>query len=163
VASGAKRYSYLGPVGTFTWEALGQVSAAAGQEWVSVHNVGEALDDVLSGRSDFAMIAIENSIEGGVSATQDALAMAPELRIVGEYMVPVRFVLAVKPGQALSDVTTVAAHAVAYAQCRGWLEAIFPSTLTFPLAPMFTQPRRLWTTVWQMPPSHPQELPSTRR
>jgi prephenate dehydratase len=121
-----KRYSYLGPVGTFTWEALGQVSAAQGQEWVSVHNVGEALDDVLSDRSDYAMIAIENSIEGGVSATQDALAMAPELRIVGEYMVPVRFVLAVKPGQALSDVTTVAAHAVAYAQCRGWLESNLP-------------------------------------
>ena len=126
MTSGVKRYSYLGPVGTFTWEALGQVSDAQGQEWVSVHNVGEALDDVLSDRSDYAMIAIENSIEGGVSATQDALAMAPELRIVGEYMVPVRFVLAVKPGHGLSDVTTVAAHAVAYAQCRGWLEANLP-------------------------------------
>ena len=126
VASGTKRYSYLGPVGTFTWEALGQVAHAKGQDWVSVHNVGEALDDVLAGRSDYAMIAIENSIEGGVSATQDALAMAPELRIVGEYMVPVRFVLAVKPGLSLENVTTVAAHAVAYAQCRRWLEAHLP-------------------------------------
>ena len=126
MASGTKRYSYLGPVGTFTWEAMGQVSGADKHEWVSVNNVGEALDDVLAGRSDYAMIAIENSIEGGVSATQDALAVAPELRIVGEYMVPVRFVLAVKPGSAVTDVTTVAAHAVAYAQCRGWLEANLP-------------------------------------
>jgi len=126
VASGTKRYSYLGPVGTFTWEAMGQVPGADKHEWVSVNNVGEALDDVLAGRSDYAMIAIENSIEGGVSATQDALAVAPELRIVGEYMVPVRFVLAVKPGSAVTDVTTVAAHAVAYAQCRGWLEANLP-------------------------------------
>ncbi|MBT5576764.1 MAG: prephenate dehydratase [Microbacteriaceae bacterium] len=105
---------------------MGQVSGADKHEWVSVNNVGEALDDVLAGRSDYAMIAIENSIEGGVSATQDALAVAPELRIVGEYMVPVRFVLAVKPGSAVTDVTTVAAHAVAYAQCRGWLEANLP-------------------------------------
>jgi prephenate dehydratase len=89
--------------------------------------VGEALDDVLSGRSHFAMIAIENSIEGGVSATQDALAAAPELRIVGEYMVPVRFVLATKPGVDLSSVTTIAAHPVAYAQCRGWLEKNLPA------------------------------------
>ncbi|MDA8777166.1 prephenate dehydratase [Pontimonas sp.] len=126
MASGTKRYSYLGPVGTFTWEAMGQVPGADKHEWVSVNNVGEALDDVLAGRSDYAMIAIENSIEGGVSATQDALAVAPELRIVGEYMVPVRFVLAVKPGSAVTDVTTVAAHAVAYAQCRGWLEANLP-------------------------------------
>ena len=121
------RYSYLGPVGTFTWEALGQVPAAQGATWVAVNNVGEALDDVLSGRSHFAMIAIENSIEGGVSATQDALAAAPELRIVGEYMVPVRFVLATRPGVALSSVTTIAAHPVAYAQCRGWLEKNLPA------------------------------------
>jgi prephenate dehydratase len=127
VAETTTRYSYLGPVGTFTWEALGQVKHAATATWVSVNNVGEALDDVLSGRSDYAMIAIENSIEGGVSATQDALAEAPELRIVGEYMVPVRFVLATKPGVTLAQVTTVAAHPVAYAQCRGWLEKNLPA------------------------------------
>lgn len=126
MASGIERYSYLGPVGTFTWEALGQVSGAEKGEWVSVNNVGEALDDVLSGRSTYAMIAIENSIEGGVSATQDALAEAPQLRIVGEYLVPVRFVLATRPGVSLADVTTIAAHQVAYAQCRGWLEAHVP-------------------------------------
>lgn len=126
MASTKERYSYLGPVGTFTWEALGQVEGAREGEWVGVNNVGEALDDVLQGRSDYAMIAIENSIEGGVSATQDALAEAPELRIVGEYLVPVRFVLATKPGVALSQVSTIAAHQVAYAQCRGWLEANLP-------------------------------------
>lgn len=127
-----QRYSYLGPVGTFTWEALGQVESAQGGEWVSVNNVGEALDDVLFGRSHFAMIAIENSIEGGVSATQDALALAPELRIVGEYMVPVRFVLATKPGVSLGSVTTIAAHAVAYAQCRRWLEKNLPTHAHIP-------------------------------
>ena len=120
------RYSYLGPVGTFTWEALGQVSGAEKGEWVSVNNVGEALENVLHDRSEYAMIAIENSIEGGVSATQDALALAPSLRIVGEYLVPVRFVLATKPGTPLDSVTTVAAHAVAYAQCRTWLEKNLP-------------------------------------
>jgi Prephenate dehydratase len=68
-----ERYSYLGPEGTFTWEALRQVSAASDGEWVSVSNVSEALDDVVSGASTYAMIAVENSVEGGVSATQDAL------------------------------------------------------------------------------------------
>ena len=126
MADNTDRYSYLGPAGTFTWEALGQVEAARGAQWISVNNVGEALDDVHSGRSEFAMIAIENSIEGGVSATQDALADAPELRIVGEYLVPVRFVLAIKPGATLESVTTISAHAVAYAQCRDWLEKHLP-------------------------------------
>ncbi|MEY2848638.1 MAG: hypothetical protein RI885_1303 [Actinomycetota bacterium] len=116
-------YSYLGPVGTFTWVALGQVPEAAGQRWRSVNNVGEALDDVISGRSVGAVIAIENSIEGGVSATQDALATIEGLRIVGEYLVPVDFVLVARPGTILSDVRIVNAHPVAYAQTHLWLDA----------------------------------------
>jgi prephenate dehydratase len=119
-------YSYLGPVGTFTWAALRQVPEAEGQTWRSVNNVGEALDDVVAGRSVGAMIAIENSVEGGVSATQDALANIPGLRITGEYLVPVDFVLVARPGTALADVRVVAAHPVAYAQCHLWLDAKLP-------------------------------------
>ncbi len=119
-------YSYLGPAGTFTWVALTQVPEAQGAEWRSVNNVGEALDDVLTGRSVGAVIAIENSVEGGVSATQDALANIPGLRIVGEYLVPVNFSLVARPGTALSDVRVVAAHPVAYAQCHLWLDRELP-------------------------------------
>lgn len=120
-------YSYLGPAGTFTWAALAQAEAARGAEWRSVNNVGEALDDVISGRSVGAMIAIENSVEGGVSATQDALANIPGLRIVGEHLVPVDFVLVARPGTALAEVRTVNAHPVAYAQCHLWLDAQLPT------------------------------------
>jgi prephenate dehydratase len=119
-------YSYLGPVGTFTWVALTQVPEAQGAEWRSVNNVGEALDDVLSGRSVGAVIAIENSVEGGVSATQDALANIPGLRIVGEYLVPVNFSLVARPGLTLADVRVIAAHPVAYAQCHLWLDRELP-------------------------------------
>ncbi len=120
-------YSYLGPAGTFTEAALKQVPEAAGATWRSVNNVGEALDDVVTGRSIAAMIAIENSIEGGVSATQDALATIPNLRIVGEYHVPVNFVLVARPGTSLADVKVVNAHPVAYAQTHLWLEKNLPS------------------------------------
>jgi prephenate dehydratase len=120
-------YSYLGPRGTFTEAALAQVPEAEGAAWRSVNNVGEALDDVVSGRSIAAMIAIENSIEGGVSATQDALARIPNLRIVGEYLVRVQFVLVARPGTKLADVKVVNAHPVAYSQCHNWLDATLPT------------------------------------
>ena len=120
-------YSYLGPAGTFTEAALKQVPHAVGANWTSVNNVGAALDDVTSGRSIAAMIAIENSIDGGVSATQDALTNVPNLRIIGEYLVPVNFVLVGRPGTALSDVKTVNAHPVAYGQTRRWLDAQLPN------------------------------------
>ncbi|HEU4807207.1 MAG TPA: prephenate dehydratase, partial [Homoserinimonas sp.] len=119
-------YSYLGPAGTFTEAALAQVPEAAGKPWRPVNNVGEALDDVVSGRSVAAMIAIENSIEGGVSATQDALASIPGLRIIGEYVVRVNFVLVARPGTTLADVRIINAHPVAYAQCHGWLDRTIP-------------------------------------
>lgn len=119
-------YSFLGPAGTFTEAALAQVALAQGKPWRAVNNVGEAFDDVVSGRSVAAMIAIENSVDGGVSATQDALASVPGLRIIGEYLVPVNFVLVARPGTALADVKTINAHPVAYAQCRRWLESNLP-------------------------------------
>ena len=121
-----RRYSYLGPAGTFTEAALKQVPEAAGQEWQPVSNIGEALHDVVSGFSDAAMIAIENSIDGGVAVAQDALATIPGLRIVGEYLVPVRFVLVAKPGTRFEDIGVVAAHPVAYGQCRAWLDDQLP-------------------------------------
>jgi prephenate dehydratase len=119
-------YSYLGPAGTFTEAALAQVPQAQGLPWRAVNNVGEAFADVVSGRSVAAMIAIENSVDGGVTATQDALANVPNLRILGEYLVPVNFVLVARPGTTLDDVKIVNAHPVAYAQCRSWLESTLP-------------------------------------
>lgn len=133
-ATPSETYSYLGPAGTFTEAALKQVPEAAGKPWRSVNNVGEALADVTSGRSVAAMIAIENSIEGGVSAAQDALATVPGLRIVGEYLVPVNFVLVARPGTTLADVRVVNAHPVAYAQTRGWLEQHLPDHGHIPAA-----------------------------
>lgn len=125
-ASTALAYSYLGPAGTFTEAALKQVPEAQGATWNSVNNVGEALADVVSGKSVAAMIAIENSVEGGVTATQDALANIPNLRIIGEYLVPVKFELVARKGTTLADVKIVNAHPVAYAQCRNWLENALP-------------------------------------
>lgn len=125
-AEPSRRYSYLGPAGTFTEAALKQVPEAEGQEWNPVSNIGEALADVVSGFSDAAMIALENSIDGGVTVAQDALATIPGLRIIGEYLVPVRFVLVARPGTRLEDIAVVAAHPVAYGQCRAWLDDQVP-------------------------------------
>lgn len=122
----ADSYSFLGPAGTFTEAALAQVPDAAGATWRSVNNVGQALDDVITGRSTAAMIAIENSIDGGVSASQDALASIPNLRIIGEYLVPVTFVLVARRGTTLDRVRVVSGHPVAYAQCQRWMDATLP-------------------------------------
>jgi prephenate dehydratase len=119
--SAKKTYSYLGPIGTFTELALAQVAEAKGANWHPVSHVQEAIDDVIAGRAFRAIIPVENSVEGGVSATSDALAVNANIRIYGEYLVPVTFDLVARPGTALSAVKVVATHPVAYAQTRTWL------------------------------------------
>jgi prephenate dehydratase len=116
-------YAYLGPAGTFTELALRQVAAAVGKDWQPVLSVADALSAVLSGKAFRAIVPVESSVEGGVSATLDALATTEGLQIYGEYLVPVNFNLVARPGVKLADVKTIAAHPVAYAQVRKWLSA----------------------------------------
>lgn len=119
--SKAIRIAYLGPAGTFTEMAARQVASPSGAEFLPTSSVTDAMDMVLAGTADRAVVPIENSIEGGVSATSDALAVTPGVQIYGEYLVPVRFDLMALPGKKLSEVSSVLTHPVAYAQCRNWL------------------------------------------
>lgn len=121
-----EQYSYLGPAGTFTEAALQQVEAARGKVWKPVANAIQAISDVHDGDSFAAMIPIENSVEGGVTATQDALARSEGVRIIGEYLVPITFNLYAKPGISLDDIEVVTTHPVSYAQCQKWLNAFLP-------------------------------------
>lgn len=121
-----KVYAYLGPVGTFTELALAQVAEAKGQTWHPVNHVQEAIDLVVSKKAYRAIVPVENSVDGGVSATLDALATAQNVRIYGEYLVPISFDLVTRPGVTAKDVVTIAAHPVAYAQTRNWLLKNFP-------------------------------------
>ena len=120
-SSAKKTYSFLGPVGTFTELALAQVAEAKGANWRAVGHVQDVIDDVISGRALRGIIPVENSVEGGVTATSDALAANDNIRIYGEYLVPVTFDLVARPGTKLEDIRVIATHPVAYAQTRAWL------------------------------------------
>ncbi|NJC24335.1 prephenate dehydratase [Arthrobacter pigmenti] len=119
-------YAYLGPEGTFTEAALLQVPGADSAERVPATTVNAALDLVRDGRVRAAMVPIENSVEGGVSATLDAIAGGDPLRIIREVLVPISFVLVARPGIDLEDIRFVATHGHAWAQCRGWTEKNIP-------------------------------------
>jgi prephenate dehydratase len=127
VSSKKPTYAFLGPVGTFTELALAQVKMAKGAKHLPVNTVTEAIDAVVTGLAHRAIVPVENSIEGGVSATLDALANTTDIRIYGEYLVPVTFNLVAKPGTKLANVRVISTHPTAYAQCRGWLQENIPS------------------------------------
>ncbi|HEY8308693.1 MAG TPA: prephenate dehydratase [Lapillicoccus sp.] len=123
----ALRYGYLGPAGTFCQMALDAWTPAADAEHVPCDSVVGALEALRAGRLDAAMVPIENSVEGGVSATLDALSVGSDVVITGEVLVPVTFVLAGRPGTRLGDIRAVGTHPHGWAQVRTWMNANLPS------------------------------------
>ncbi len=109
---------YLGPLGTFTHQALLTFSEDAAVPFATVPH---ALDAVRGGEVEAALVPIENSVEGGVSATLDNLASGERLVILREVLLPVHFVLAVRPGTRLKDVRRIITHPHAFAQTRDWV------------------------------------------
>lgn len=121
------RYTYLGPSGTFTEAALLSIPGAGEAQREPATSVPAALAAVREGRADAAMVPIENSVEGGVTATLDAIAAgAGDLRIIREVLVPITFVLVARPGTRLEDIKTVSTHTHAWAQVRGWSAQAIP-------------------------------------
>lgn len=126
--------AYLGPRGTFTEEALRSMAVSEDAELRPLATAEAVLDAVRTGEADQGLVAIENSIEGGVNATLDNLASGDPLVIVDEVVIRVRFALVVRPGTALADVRRIATHSVAAAQCRSWVQATLPEAEVVPVS-----------------------------
>ena len=118
-------YSYLGPAGTFTEAALTPI-LKPGDKSVPAVNVTAALDAVRTGTADYAIVPIENSVEGVVARTLDELASGEPLLIIGESILSVSFALMVKPGVKISDIKRLATHPHAEAQCREYIAKNIP-------------------------------------
>ncbi|MGH3666002.1 MAG: prephenate dehydratase [Egibacteraceae bacterium] len=120
------RVAFLGPEGTFTSEATRR--AVPDADHLPLATIGEVVDAVRDASAELGVVPIENSIEGSVNLTLDALAFGrPGVRICGEVTIPITMNLLAKPGATLAGVTTVCSQPHALAQCRGWLAAHLPS------------------------------------
>ena len=113
--------AYLGPPGTFTEQATRVLTADFDAEPVPFETVPQALSALRSGDVLAAGVPVENSVEGAVPATMDALVSGEPLIAVGEAMIPVRFDVLVRAGATADQVGTVASHPHAIAQVREWL------------------------------------------
>ncbi|MFM2127695.1 MAG: hypothetical protein RIQ86_208 [Actinomycetota bacterium] len=118
------KYAYLGPVGTFTEAALRTITGGSDQ-LTPCSNVTAALDMVRNGVADYALVPIENSVEGVVARTLDELATGEPLIIVGEVLLPVTFALMVKDKSV--EIKKIATHPHAEAQCRNYIAKHYPN------------------------------------
>src|SRR3982751_4858390 len=118
--------AFLGPAGTFTEEAL-RASAAAPVEEVPYPSIYETVMAVHEGETDMAVVPIENSLEGSVTMTLDALATeAADVQIAKEFVLPVSHNLIAARELALPAIERVVSHPQATPQCARFLRERLP-------------------------------------
>jgi len=133
-AEQATRVAFLGPAGTNTQEAavqyfgsaFGALACSTPEEICAAVSRG-----ALSGGADYGVIAIENSIEGIVSANLDLLANT-DLTICAEIELLIHHCLL--SNEELAQITRVYSHPHALAQCRAWLGNHLPEAALVPVA-----------------------------
>lgn len=103
-------------------------------ELVACVDVSEVLKRVEDDEVAQGVVPIENTLEGSVTATLDALAFDTELLIQGELELPITLVAAVRAGTALEGVTQVVSHPVALGASRKWLAANVPNAEQVPMS-----------------------------
>ncbi len=72
------------------------------------------------------MAAIENSLEGSVPETLDALIREPRVAICAEIAIPIRHCLLAAQGAGVQGIEVIYSHPQALAQCRRYLDAHLP-------------------------------------
>ena len=116
----------LGPVGTHS-----EAAARYLMEWQSLDreivcfgDIGECLHAVEMGVVDAAFVPVENSLEGAIAVTLDALARSDTLRVRREVIWPVHNYLMARAKDA--EIRVVYSHAQPIAQCRDFLLQHYP-------------------------------------
>ncbi len=127
------RLGHLGPAGTFTEEAAREALTDAVGELVPYPTVRDTVAAVLSGEVDAALVPIENSLEGTVTATVDALSTESRLRMVGEAVLAVRQCLIARRDIGLAEITAVLSHPQALAQAARFLREELPTARLVPV------------------------------
>jgi prephenate dehydratase len=116
--------AYLGPEGTFSEQALLDSAISEQIEPRGLATIHEAIMALGRGEVRWAIVPIENSLEGSVSVTLDLLAEeASGVQIVAEHLLAVRHSLIACAPVELQEIDTVLSHPQFPGQCGLFLRA----------------------------------------
>ena len=127
------RLAFLGPIGTYGEQAARRLAALAGledAEYLPQPGIRAVVQALAAGQVEGAVVPVENSVEGGVTACLDALWEHPDLTITRALVLPIRHAL-VGSG-SVEGVSEVLSHPQALAQCSQWLGEHLPTALQLP-------------------------------
>jgi prephenate dehydratase len=123
--------AHLGPNGTYA-----EAAALAYSQWLaqktdqqsflcSYPSIAQTLQAVANGEASLGVVPIENSLEGSVTMTMDALWRLDALQIQQALILPIAHAL-LSCAEDLAEIRTIYSHPQALAQCQGWIDKCLP-------------------------------------
>lgn len=124
--------AHLGPTGTYAELAALTYAKTLNHpnHLIAYSTIAQTLQAVASGKTDLAIVPVENSVEGGVTMTMDTL-WELDLHIQKALIIPIQHAL-LSHGQTIESLQIIHSHPQALAQCQRWLAHHCPSAKTQP-------------------------------
>ncbi|MDJ0532842.1 MAG: prephenate dehydratase [Xenococcaceae cyanobacterium MO_207.B15] len=129
--------AHLGPTGTYS-----ETAALAYKNWLAKNqqqqgilspqpSIAVALSSVVKEKVNYAVVPVENLIEGSVVITLDMLWEQTRLKILRAFTIPITHTL-LSFDTSLDSISTVYSHPQALGQCQKWLESHLPQVQLIP-------------------------------
>jgi prephenate dehydratase len=145
--AGAARAGYLGPAGTFSEEALLASAQDGALEPLAFASIYDTVMALRRGELRWAIVPIENSLEGSINVTLDLLAgESRDVEIVGEALLRVRHALIAAGEPALEEIDTVFTHPQVPGQCTRFLRGELAAARVLPASSTAEAVRAVVTT-----------------
>ena len=116
------KIGYLGPEGTFTQQAAWVLFPK--NHFVPIGDIHSVFCAVSTGRCDVGIVPLDNTTEGPVNATLDALLEAEDLIIAASLILPINHAL--MGTTSIGHAEKILAHPQALAQCRKYIRSHYP-------------------------------------
>lgn len=124
------KIAYLGPHFTFTH--IASLKKFGSQvDYVDCNTITDCFTEVERGRCDYAVVPIENTIEGAITHTMD-MFIDSDLKICAEVLLEIQHNLLSK--YPLKQVKKIYSKPEVFGQCRLWLESNLPGVELIPVS-----------------------------
>ncbi len=119
--------SYLGPVGTYSYQALKRYSAAQGREFEEVPctNFRDQVNNVRRGITDLAFLPVENTSSGMINDALDLLN-DPSVAVIGEVVLHIVHSLLMNHPENAPKIRFIYSHPQPIVQCSNFLRSRYP-------------------------------------
>jgi prephenate dehydratase len=116
------KVAFQGERGAFSEDAIAKFFESKDVIAVPQRSFADVIAAVSSGRADYGMLPVENTIAGRVVDSVRAIESS-SLKKIGEVTVPIEHCLLVVRGGSMGDVSRAMSHPVALAQCTRFFGA----------------------------------------